>query len=73
MNRGMYIFIGVGIELAFLVIGALYLGETIDKEYELRGLGQAGLLLVVFVGWVIHFIVLLKRFQDQLKDQSESE
>ncbi|MEZ4870999.1 MAG: hypothetical protein R2827_01895 [Bdellovibrionales bacterium] len=72
-NKGLYIFIGLGFELAALVIGALIIGEKLDKQFGLNGLGSAGLLMVCFFSWVFHFVVLLKRFQAQLEDESGPE
>ena len=72
-NKGLYIFIGLGFELAALVIAALLIGEKIDKQFNLNGLGSAGLIMVCFLSWIVHFVVLLKRFQDSLEDDSSDD
>ena len=55
----------MGFELAAMMIGGLYLGQTIDEHYGTNGLAVAGLSLLLLFGWLYHMIVLLRRFQNQ--------
>lgn len=64
------VFVGMGFELLGVTLGALYLGEIVDKHYGLNGIGTAGLCLLVLVGWLYHLVILLKRYMEteQKKD-----
>ncbi len=73
MKSGM-IFMGMGFELVGLVIGCIYLGGQLDKYFSWPGYATAGLVVLSMVGWIVHLIVLLKRFQAQLPaDQKGSQ
>lgn len=61
MKKGL-VFTGMGFELVGLVLGSLYLGGIIDRHMEWQGYGVAAILIIGFIGWIIHLILLLKRF-----------
>ena len=58
------VFAGMGFELAGLIVGGLYLGQHIDETYGFSGLATAGIAFAVLAGWLIHLVVLLKKYQD---------
>lgn len=62
MDRRGIAFVGMGFELAGLMVGALYLGQAIDNYYSTKGLAVAGLTIVVLAGWLVHLVVLLKKY-----------
>ena len=64
MKKGV-VFMGMGFELLGLILGALFLGQTIDKHFGWPGYGVAIMVVVVMVSWMYHLIVLLKRFMDE--------
>jgi len=68
MNNKGWVFLGLGFELLGLVIGALILGEKLDKYFNTNGLFVVLMLLACFLSWVIHFVILLKRFMGDLEN-----
>lgn len=60
-HRGL-VFTGIGFELVGLVIGAVTLGGVLDEKFDLKGIGTAGLIILCFIGWFCHLIVLLKGY-----------
>lgn len=63
-DPNMMIFMGMGFELLSITIGALYVGDIIDKHFGWPGYGVAGLTILVMIGWFVHLGVLLRRFMD---------
>ncbi len=53
-------FIGIGFELIVLVWFANALGENLDKRFGWDGSGSTYGVLVAFVFWFIHMIVMAK-------------
>ena len=62
-NKGI-VFAGLGMELAGLVIGSVSLGQKLDEIYGWQGYGVAGLTVLSMIGWLIHLIYMLKRWQE---------
>ena len=67
MNSQALIFIGISFELAALVVGALYLGDIVDKKYSLNGLATVGILFAVMGAWVYHLVILVQKFSKEQK------
>lgn len=65
-------FIGVGFELFALVLGGIYVGQTLDEYYNLGGWGEKLILGAVMLSWSFHFYVLIRRYMRYL-DQDENE
>jgi hypothetical protein len=63
-NQKALVFVGLGFELAAVCIGAVFLGNVIDTRYHTQGLATGGMIIVFFAGWVVHLVVLLKRFNE---------
>ncbi|MCB0420705.1 MAG: hypothetical protein KDD61_06900 [Bdellovibrionales bacterium] len=63
------VFVAMGFELVFLVLGGQLLGEMLDKKYKLGGLGQGGVIILMMFGWFYHLLILLKPFMED--DKSE--
>ena len=61
MKRGL-IFMGMGFELLGLILGALFLGQAVDKYFGWNGYGVATFVVVVMISWMYHLVVLLKQF-----------
>lgn len=57
------VFAGLGFELAGLVIASVTFGGKLDEHYGWPGYGVAGLTVLSMVGWLIHLIFMLQRWQ----------
>ncbi|MFK8137384.1 MAG: hypothetical protein AB8E15_03395 [Bdellovibrionales bacterium] len=69
MNRGMAFFMGLAFELVALVVGLVYVGSLLDKEYSLSGFGVAGGAVLALVVWIFH----LTRAMKVLEESSDSD
>lgn len=63
MNNGM-VFVGMGFEIVAAILGAIYVGGLIDHQFGWNGMATISLIILFFIGWVVHIVVLLKRFTD---------
>lgn len=66
MNKGVA-FLGMGFEMVGVCMGGYYLGQYIDA-YMGWNQSSAYLIVLLLVGWFVHFIILIKRFQDETDD-----
>ena len=69
MNKYL-VFMGSGFELLGIILGAVYVGQIVDKTYSLNGIGTLVFILAGFFGWVYHLIVLLKKLMNSDEDES---
>jgi hypothetical protein len=67
MKKGL-VFLGMGFELLGLILGGLYLGQTIDKVMNWPGYGVAGVVICCLVSWLIHLIFMLKKFMNEAEN-----
>ena len=65
------VFISIGFELVGVMLACAYLGQTIDKTYQTKGLALAGLMLAGLVGWLVHVLMLLRRFEKEAPTDKE--
>ena len=63
-DKRAYFFIGMGFELVGIILVTLYLGQIIDDKYSLGGIAIAFLTMGGLLGWLIHLMWLVKRFED---------
>lgn len=64
MKSGKYlIFASMGFELVGLIVGGVYLGQILDKEFGTKGLLLMSITIVSLIGWFIHLLFLLKRME----------
>lgn len=56
------VFAGMGFELFAIVLGALLIGPIIDEYYDIKPVGTLVLLLLCVVGWLIHFVHMIKNY-----------
>lgn len=63
MKSGM-IFMGLGFELVGLVLGCIYIGGVIDEHMGWGGYASVSLILISTIGWLVHLIIILKKFQE---------
>ncbi len=70
MKRGL-IFMGMGFELLGLILGALFLGQAVDKYFGWNGYGIATFVVVVMISWMYHLIVLLRQFMVKVDNRDD--
>ena len=63
-NKGI-VFTGIAFELLGLCVGGFYLGQQIDQHFGWKGTAQTYLVLLLLVGWFIHLIILLQKFEKE--------
>lgn len=68
-NNGI-VFFGIGFELMALCIGGYLLGNYIDDYYGWKNTASTYLVLVLMIGWFMHLIYLLRRFE---KDNADND
>lgn len=64
MNSGI-VFFGIGFELMALCVGGYFLGEFVDQHMGWKGVASTYLVLVLMIGWFVHLIYLLRRFEKE--------
>ena len=64
MNTKALAFVGIGFELAVLIIAASYFGQQIDNYMGWNGYAMITFVILFFASWVIHLVVLMKKFMD---------
>lgn len=71
MNNGI-VFFGIGFELMALCIGGYVLGGYIDQHFGWKNTASTYLVLLLMIGWFVHLIYLLRRFEkDNADDDSK--
>jgi hypothetical protein len=64
------VFMGMAFELVALSLGGYYLGEYIDQRMGWQSTASSAMVVTLMVGWFLHLIILLRRFE---KENSDSE
>ncbi len=64
------IFMGMGLEIGFLIVGAYFLSEILDQKYKTKGVLFVVLSLLLLLGWLIQILWMLKRFQDEEEEET---
>lgn len=59
------IFMGMGIEAVAAVLGGFYIGLKLDEFLGKRGLGPALGSILGLVGWFLHLLRVLKRYDEE--------
>ncbi len=65
MNSRYLVFMAMGFELVGLILACLYIGQWLDQQYGLKGLGVAGMAILGLVGWLVQLIQLIKRAEKE--------
>lgn len=68
-NKGI-VFMGVAFELVAMCVGGFVLGEQIDQHYGWKSFASTYLVLILLIGWFVHLIYLLQRFEQE-NDESD--
>lgn len=69
MGKGI-VFMGVAFELVALCIGGYVLGGYVDEKMGWNNKASTYLVLILLIGWFVHLIYLLNRFE---KENADSE
>jgi len=57
------IFMGVAFELIAMTTGGYVLGDFVDEKMGWKNFASTYLVLILLIGWFVHLIYLLKRFE----------
>ncbi len=60
-NKGL-VFAGLGMEVIGMMVGSVIFGAEIDKYYGWPGYAVMLLVIASFIVWVVHVVVISKRF-----------
>jgi hypothetical protein len=55
------VFVGIGFELVGLVLAAIFVGQRLDEGSK-GGLWTVGLIFSALVIWIIHLVILSRKF-----------
>jgi len=64
MQKGM-VFLGMGFELLGVVLGGMFVGQAVDREFQWPGYGLAAFVVLGLVGWMVHLVFMLKKFMQE--------
>jgi len=67
MGKGI-VFMGVSFELVAMCVGGYYLGNFIDEKMNWKNFASTYLVLILLIGWFVHLIYLLRRFEKENAD-----
>jgi hypothetical protein len=59
------IFMGMGIEAVVAVLGGFWIGLQLDGYLGKRGIGPAIGSILMLVGWFVHLLQVMKRFDEE--------
>lgn len=59
------VYLGIAFELTGLIIIFLLAGQFLDEKYSLNGVGVASGISLAFIFWVLHLIILVKKWEKQ--------
>lgn len=63
---------GVAFELVAMCVGGFLLGEQIDNHYGWKNIASTYLVLILLIGWFVHLIYLLRRFEKENVDRNSN-
>ena len=67
------IFASIGFELVGIMLGSIYLGQTIDQNYKTKGIALIVLMFIGLASWLTHVVLLLRKFQKEDSNEKGSE
>ena len=71
MDRKTAVLISMGFEIIGIVIAAIWLGGWLDTQYQLKGMGTVGAIVVGFVGWLTHILMAVKALDTDNADGAD--
>lgn len=72
-DRAGLVFLGLGFELMAMFLVGAYVGDALDKHFGWPNYGFLGMIVVMLIAWVTHFVFLVKRFMKDDTYDSNSE
>ncbi len=69
MNTKAYVFIGMGFELVGAVMAFLWIGQYLDEHQGWGGMGAAGGIVVAFIGWITHLLIVVRTLAKDTKEE----
>lgn len=63
MNSKAIVFAAMGFELIGLILGCIFIGQYVDQNFDTSGLGLVGFSALGLVGWLVHIVLLLKKYE----------
>lgn len=69
MNQKGIVFFGIGFELIAMCAGGYFLGDYIDRYMGWKAIGSTYLVLILLIGWFVHLIYLLRKFEKDNQDE----
>ncbi len=70
MKNGM-VFLGMGFEMVGIAVGGFYAGKYIDQYMGWEGKASGYLVIVLMIGWFIHFFYLIQKMQKDIEDDDQ--
>jgi hypothetical protein len=67
MGKGI-VFMGIAFELVAMCVGGYFLGDFVDQKMGWKNWASTYLVLILLIGWFIHLIYLLRRFEKENDD-----
>ena len=64
------LFLGLGFELFAMAMASIWVGGIIDAEMGWSGHGFLLIMGSCFIAWLVHIIVLVRRFQKEDMDKN---
>lgn len=71
MDRKAAVLISMGFEIVGIVLAAVWIGGWIDERYNWGGLGLVAAIVLGFVGWLLHVILILRTLE-QSEDSGDT-
>lgn len=71
MDRKSAMMLSMGFEIVGIILVAVYLGGWLDQKYGWGGMGLVAAIVVGFIGWLTHVIVLMRALE-QSEDSGDT-
>ena len=65
MKNKYIVFAGIGVELVGIIGVCLYIGQKLDENFGLKGLGMVGFSIAGLAGWLIRVVQMAKKLDKQ--------
>lgn len=63
MDRKTAVLVSMGFEIVGIVLVAVWIGGWIDQNYGWGGMGLVTAIVIGFVGWLTHVIMILRTLE----------
>jgi len=59
---------GMGIELIVIILASVFIGQWLDRKFNLGGMAMIFLSMAGLAGWITQVVVLAKKIEKQSDD-----